>query len=318
MSSASTSKRVHAAERCLADADRLDGATVLVTGASDGIGRETALALGRRGATVLVHGRDETKTADVTDAVDQTDGTGVGPLVADFLDLDAVRELAETAADHAIDVLVNNAGGTFTDGELGPLGVERTIHVNHLAPFVLTNRLLPTLRKSDGPTAADDAGRVVVVASDAHQGATLEVESFSRSTDFDQLDAYRQSKLANLAFTFELARRESNRPNGVSVNATHPGFVPGSALWRDVSLPVRAAIGLFRRVPGPLRPSMLKTEADGAAPAVYLAAAEATADWSGEYVTGCRRTEASAEARDVVNWTRLWSWSADVTGETGG
>jgi NAD(P)-dependent dehydrogenase (short-subunit alcohol dehydrogenase family) len=306
---------VHPAERCLADADRLAGVTVLVTGASDGIGRETALALGRRGASVLVHGRDEAKAAGVVQEVEATDGEGVGPFTADFLDLDAVRALAATAEAHEVDVLVNNAGATFSSGGRSDLGVERTIHVNHLGPFVLTNRLLPRLRESDGPTDADDTGRVVVVASEAHQGAPLDLPSFGRSESYDQLSAYRQSKLANLAFTFELARREAKRERPVPVNATHPGFVPGSALWRDVSLPVRAGIGLARRLPDRLRPSMLKSEADGAAPSVYLAAAETTADWMGEYVTGCHRIEASEAARDRTNWARLWSWSAEVTRE---
>lgn len=302
---------MHAAERCLDDANRLDGVTALVTGASDGIGRETALALGRRGATVLVHGRDQVKARTVVDEVKATDGDGVGPLIADFLDLDAVRALAASAVDHDVDVLVDNAGASFKNGERSSLGVERTMHVNHLGPFVLTNRLLPTLRASEGPTPADDAGRVVVVASEAHQGAPLDIETFGRTRDYDQLDAYERSNAANLAFTFELARRE----DVVAVNATHPGFVPGSALWRDASLPVRLGIGIARRLPERVRPSTVKSVAEGAAPSVYLAAAAETADWSGAYVTGCHRIDASAVARDTENSERLWEWSVEVTGE---
>lgn len=300
---------MHAAERCLSERDRLDGATVMVTGASDGIGQETALAFGRRGARVLVHGRDEAKVNRVVADVDRTDGSAIGVL-GDFLDIDVVKELAETAIDYEIDVLVNNAGATFTEGQRSSLGVERTIHVNHLGPYVLTNHLLPRLRESDGPTGADDAGRVVVVASEAHQGAALDIDSFSTVESYRQFEAYRRSKLANLCFTYELARREDE----VAVNATHPGFVPGSELWRDVSLPVRLGVGLAKKLPAALQPSILNTEADGAAPAVFLGASPETADWDGEYVTDCRRVEASAAARDEENWTALWEWSAEVTG----
>lgn len=335
---------VHPAERCLRDGVSLEGATALVTGASSGIGRETALALGHLGATVLVHGRDEERAGEVVDRLRSTDGGGVGPYLADFTDMDAVHDLADRVADDLdggvagelvdgvaddtddaddgddddngdsdLDVLVNNAGATFGAGRLTDLGIERTFQVNHLAPFVLTNRLLPRLRESDGPQGKG-AGRVVVVASEAHRGGDLDLDAVTDVDRHDGLEAYRRSKLANVMFAAALARREADRRPGVPANACHPGFVPDSLLWRGSSLPVRVATGLISRLPVQLRPDQVRTEAQGAAPAVHLAASPGTAEWAGTYVSECSPRAPSEAAGDEAAQERLWEWSEDVTG----
>lgn len=278
----------------LADAD-LSGRTVLVTGATSGIGRETALALGRLGARVLVHGRNERRGAEVVRAVAES-GADAGFLPADFADLEAVRALAAAVRDRVdgLDVLVNNAGAYFRRGRLTGDGIERTFAVNHVAPFLLTRRLLDAM-------PAD--GRVVVVSSDVHRRGDLDLAAATSVEDYDGFEAYARSKLANLLFAVELAER-TERP----ANACHPGFVPGSAVWRGTPLYVRAATGLLSVLPG-----VGATPAEGAVPPVYLAA-RPDLDASGEYFEATQPAERSPLADDPDARERLWAASADLAG----
>ncbi|PSP43086.1 daunorubicin C-13 ketoreductase, partial [Halobacteriales archaeon QH_6_64_20] len=173
------------------------GQQALVTGSTSGIGRETALALGRLGANVLVHGRDRAAGATVVDELEAV-GANAQFIQADFTDVDAVRDLAATvrSATDELDLLVNNAGGLFRRGRRTPLGIERTFHVNHLAPYLLTAKLLDYL--------APDA-RIVVTSSAAHRGVELDLTRVRRARPYSPLWAYNHSKLANVLFTTELA-----------------------------------------------------------------------------------------------------------------
>lgn len=282
----------------VADAD-LSGKTVLVTGSSDGIGREAALALGRLGARVLVHGRSRSKVdrvvGEITDA-----GGRASAYTADFVDLEAVRGFARAVRDDVdrLDALANNAGTYFRVGRLTDAGVEATMAVNHLAPFLLTHLLAPVIPAG---------GRIVTTASAAHQGADLDLSTLDRVDDYDGFSAYARSKLANVLFTRELARRLDAR----TANCLHPGFVPGSALWRDSPLYVRAVVGVLSALPPALTRRVIDTPATGAANLVYLVAAADVAGVSGEYFADCEPRQPSATARDDDLARRLWTWSEE-------
>ncbi|RJX42708.1 daunorubicin C-13 ketoreductase [Halonotius aquaticus] len=272
------------------------GQTALVTGSTSGIGRETALALGRLGADVMVHGRD----ADAARAVvDDLTAMGVEATfeTADFAAVSAVSSLATAVDDWVddLDILVNNAGGLFRDGRLTDIGVEYTFHVNHLAPYLLTAELLPTL--------ADDA-RIVTTASAAHRGASLDLDAVDSVADYSSFSAYQRSKLANIQFAFELARRLEQSEHGITSNTFHPGAIPGSGFTRFLPGPLSDLASLAGGLP------FVPTPADGAATAVYLAVSPRVASVSGRYFAYCEPTQPSAAARDRAAARQLFERSA--------
>ncbi len=278
----------------VADVD-LSGQSVLVTGSTGGIGRKTALALDRLGARVLIHGRNPEKGEAVAAELD-----GGTFLRADFEDFDAVRGLADAVRERVgtLDTLVHNAGAHFSEGRLAPCGVERTFAVNHLAPFLLTRELRPSL--------ADD-GRVVTVSSTVHRNATLDLNAVESVGDYDGLDAYRRSKLANVLFTRELARRL----DGPTANCLHPGVVPGSGLWRHASLPVSLAVGALAALPDPLLERVADTPVTAAETSVYLAASPDVAGVSGRYFGDCEEKRPAERALDDELAARLWDRSTE-------
>lgn len=276
----------------VADVD-LSGSRVLVTGSTRGIGRETVLALGRMGAEVVVHGRDAEQGAEVVEAV-RGGGGSAHLLVADFEEPSEVLRLVEGVRDlGGLDVLVNNAGAYFTEYRSAWGGVEATFAVNHLAPFLLTQELVPLLERS--------GGRVVDVSSEAHRGSELVLDDVTRRDGYSGWAAYRRSKLANILFTAELVRRL----DGATANVLHPGFVPGSALYREVSLPVRLFMAVAKRLPvGPV-----SSVRQGAVTPLYLAASPEVEGVTGRYFVDCGEREPSAEARDREAQRGLWEWS---------
>lgn len=281
----------------VADVD-LIGTRALVTGSTSGIGRETALALGRLGADVMVHGRDESAGGAVVDEL-----TAMGREAtfhkADFASVDEVRGLAGAVQEWTddLDVLCNNAGGLFRDGRLTDLGVEYTFHVNHLAPYLLTAELLPTV--------ADDA-RVVTTSSGAHRGVELDFESIQSVDSYSGFRAYQRSKLANVLFSTALAHRLDRTDRSISSNAFHPGAIPGSGFSRFLPGPLPRLFAALGRLP------MTTTVAEGAATAVYLAASPRVDDVSGRYFTDCEPEIPSAAARDTTTQRRLWGESAEL------
>lgn len=288
----------------------LAGRTVLVTGATDGIGRETALALGRLGARVLVHGRDRRKADRVLEELEAAGAAGGEAYLADFADLDAVRDLAaDVRADaDGLDALVNNAGGWFTDGRLTDAGVEYTFAVNHLAPFVLTGELLSTLRAAGG----DRPARVITVSSEAHRQGSIELDAVRDVADYSGWAAYCRSKLANVLFTRDLSRRLRAAGAPVTANALHPGVVPGSGFARNAPGPIRALVQGVGRLDRLL--PFVDSPAEAAATSVYLVAARAVADVSGGYFVDCDRRTPAPAARDDAVARRLWEFSAEAAG----
>jgi hypothetical protein len=279
------------------DDSDLTGTTAVVTGSTSGIGRAAALALGRLGADVVVHGRDDGAGRAVVAELERVGVDGYF-FEADFADVNAVRRLADRIRDETdrVDVLVNNAGGLFREGRRTDLGVEYTFHVNHLAPYLLTSELLDHL--------ADDA-RIVTTASEAHRGVTLDLDAVTSVDSYSGWRAYQQSKLANVQFTFELARRLPPESD-VTANALHPGAIPGSGFSRFLPTPIPQAVRLLDGLPG------VTDVDDGAAALVNLAVSDRVTDVSGRYFSKQRPKTPSQAARDAEAQRRLWERSADL------
>jgi len=279
----------------------VDGRVCVVTGASSGIGRAASIGLARLGATVVLvcrdRGRGEAALADVAAAA--TAGQPSLEL-ADLTSLDQVREVAGRLAERdRIDVLVNNAGQVIGSRQLTADGIEHTLALNHLAPFLLTNLLLARLE-------ASAPARVVTVASTAHHGARLDLADLQLERRYLPMLAYANSKLANILFTRELARRL----DGTAVTATclHPGTVH-TRFGQTGSTWLR--LGLM--VAGPF----LRSPESGARTVIYLAASPMVTGQSGGYYVSRKLRQPSAAARDDDLARRLWDASALLSGLTG-
>ena len=229
----------------------------------------------------------------------RTASGGLGAfLAADLSSQNEVRRLADDILrrHQRIDVLVNNAGGMFLRRRLSPDGIEMTFALNHLSGFLLTDLLLPALYRAS-------SGRIVNVASDAHRGVDIDFEDLQGERGYQGWAAYKRSKLANICFTFALARRLAG--STVTANALHPGFVAtdfgarGDRItrigWRLVSL---FAIDVEK----------------GAETPIYLAASADVEGVNGRYFSECRPVEPAAPARDLDVQRKLWDVSAEMTG----
>jgi NAD(P)-dependent dehydrogenase (short-subunit alcohol dehydrogenase family) len=266
------------------------GRVVVVTGASAGIGAAAAVELGRLGATVVPVGRDEQRL----EAVARRAGGSASPQSADFASLAEVRQLADDLLNRheRIDVLVNNAGLVMGSRELTEDGYERTFAVNHLAPLLLTNLLLDRLR-------ASAPARVVTTSSDAHRSGHMDLDDLDGERSWSSWGAYGASKLANVLFTRELARRVADEP--LTANCLHPGVVRTS-LERNMPWPMRIGWTLAK--------PFFASPKRGASTMVYLASSPDAAQFSGDYFVNSRRVNPSLEARDEQIAAELWKASA--------
>ena len=278
----------------------MQGKTVLVTGGTGGIGRATAEALARLGARVGIVGRDRTRAERAAEEIRRAaDREAVDVFVADMSSQAEVRRLAEEvlAAYPRLDVLVNNVGGYWAHRHTTDDGLEHTFALNHLAPFLLTNLLLQRLTTS-GPS------RVVTVSSGAQAMGRIDFDDLQGVARYSGQRAYNQSKLANVLFTYELARRVEG--TGVSANVLHPGVVAtafgqeDSGRWMRLMLPV-------------VRPFM-KTPEQGAATSVHLASSPEVEGVSGRYFAGSRPKRSSRRSYDRDVALQLWDVSAQLTG----
>jgi NAD(P)-dependent dehydrogenase (short-subunit alcohol dehydrogenase family) len=278
----------------------MTGRTVLVTGGTGGIGLATAAGLASLGARVGIVGRDEARAQAAAEGIRATGGE-VDVFAADLSAQREVRRLADQvlAAYPRLDVLVNNVGGYWATRHTTEDGLEHTFAVNHLAPFLLTNLLLDRLR-------ASAPARVVTVSSGAQAMGRVDFDDLQGERDYSGQRAYNQSKLANVLFTYELARRIEG--SGVTANVLHPGVVrtsfgrEDSRGWMKVMLPV-------------VRPFM-KSPERGAETSVYLASSPEVEGVSGQYFAN-RKPKSSARASyDTAVAARLWSVSADLVGIT--
>jgi NAD(P)-dependent dehydrogenase (short-subunit alcohol dehydrogenase family) len=262
--------------------------TVLVTGATDGLGRRVARELAGMGAAVLLHGRSpERLEAALEELRRETCSEKLGSYLADLSSLGEVRGLAERIlSEHdRLDVLVNNAGIISRERQESGDGIELTFAVNHLSHFLLTSLLLPLLRESA-------PARVVNVASAGQSPVDFGDPMLERG--YDAMGAYTRSKLAQVAFAFELAERLSG--TGVTVNALHPASLMGTKM-------VRATFGYT-----------MSTVEEGAEAVVRLAASPQLEGVTGRYFDGTREARANRQAYDLQARRRLWALSEELCG----
>ena len=277
------------------------GRTVLVTGATSGIGRATALGLARMGAHLAITGRDNVRTEDAAREIRAAGGGQVDLFTADLYSQSEVRRLAKEVLQSLsrIDVLINNVGGYWNTRHATVDGLERTFALNHLAPFLLTNLLLDKLKQSA-------PARVVTVSSNAHTQGQIDFEDLQGTASYSGARAYSQSKLANVLFSYELARRL--RGTSVTANALHPGVVSTSFGVEDPASVQRVFIPFLRL--------FMKTPAQGAATPIHLACAPELEHVTGRYFANSKPTRSSKPSYDEAAATRLWQVSGDLVGLT--
>ncbi len=277
------------------------GRTVLVTGGTAGIGRATALGLANMGARLAITGRDRGRTEGAAREIRAAGGGQVDVFVADLSSQSEVRRLADEVLQglSRIDVLVNNVGGYWNTRHVTADGLERTFALNHLAPFLLTSLLLDRLKRSA-------PARVVTVSSHVHARGRMDFADLQGERSYSGARAYSQSKLANVLFTYELARRlQATR---VTANALHPGVVRTSFGAEDPG-------GVQRLVTPFMRPFM-KAPAQGAATSIHLASAPDLEQVTGRYFANSKPRKSSQGSYDAAAAARLWQVSADLAGLT--
>jgi NAD(P)-dependent dehydrogenase (short-subunit alcohol dehydrogenase family) len=266
---------------------------VVLTGATRGIGRAAAIELARRGAEVAVVGRDEARVGAVAAEAREAGDAAVREHVADLTLMAEVRQLADELQEtyEHIDVLANNAGALFASREATEEGFERTFALNHLAPFLLTNLLRERLR----------GGRVVTTASDAHRSGRLDLDDLQSESSYSAMRVYGTTKLCNILFTRELARRAPE----LHANCFHPGTVrTGFGKNED---------GIWKILVTIAAPFMRSPER-GARSLVWLALSEEGGELDGEYVEDERVTAPSRLAQDDDLARALWERSAALVG----
>ena len=268
----------------------MENKVILITGSTDGIGKQAALEFARKGATVLIHGRNPSLGKTVLSEIRKaSQNDNVFLYIADFASLKQVRQLADDilGKNAELDILVNNAGVYTPRRQLTEDGFEVTFAVNHLAPFLLTNLLLDLLRKS-APS------RIINVSSMAHQGARIDLNDLNSTERFDAYDAYSKSKLANLLFTFALADRLNG--SSVTVNALHPGVIATKML--------RAGFGSMGGRP----------VEDGAARIAYLVNTPGSESITGKYFVNDKEQASSSQSRDLKLQNQFWAISEKMVG----
>ena len=272
----------------------------LVTGATDGIGRVTALKLAQTGAKIILVGRNAAKGERVIAEIKRVSGNAeIEFELADLSSQQDIRALAKRLDDRLphLDVLVNNVGAWFDRRAMSPDGIEMTFALNHLGYFILTGLLLETLTRAP-------AARIVNVSSMAHRGRQIDFNDPQGAANYSGWRAYQASKLANILFTYHLAEKLADR--GVSVNCLHPGFVAskfahnngGWLKWMMIIVQQLVAIN----------------EEKGARTSAYLAMAPEVAGVSGKYFVKSRVTESAAVSHDSDVQARLWRLSEELTG----
>ena len=278
------------------------GQTVLVTGGTSGIGQATAADLAAMGARVGITGRDIARArAAAADVAAAYGNPAVDPFAADMSSQAEVRRLADQvlAAYPRLDVLVNNVGGFWATRRLTADGLERTFAVNHLAPFLLTGLLLDRL-------TASAPARIVTVSSSAHATGKINFGDLKGEHRYSGQQAYSQSKLANMLFTYELARRLDG--TGVTATVLHPGVVRTGFAAEDPPPTWKAFLLLIRL--------FLKTPQKGAATSIYLSSSPEVEGVTGTYFVGRKPKASSPASRDTAAAARLWQISIDLVART--
>ena len=286
----------------MADAPLMAGKSVLVTGATGGIGKATATGLAALGARVGITGRDQARTEAAAAGIRATPGSpAVDVFAADMSVQAGVRRLAAQVLDTypRLDVLVNNVGGFWAHRHVTADGLEHTFALNHLAPFLLTSLLLDRL-------TASAPARILTVSSGAHARGRIDFDDLQGERNYSGQRAYSQSKLANVMFTYELARRLEG--TGVTATVLHPGVVRTSFGAEDQAAYLAVMIRAARL--------FMKTPAQGADTPVYLASSPEVEGITGRYFAHLTPQASSRASDDTAAAARLWQASADLAGMT--
>ena len=279
----------------------MQGKTVLITGATDGIGKETACRLAEKGARVVIVGRSRDKgAAAVAELKARTRNEAIDFLQADLSVQQEVRRIAAavTALVPRLDVLINNAGAIVFGRQETDDGLERTFALNHLNYFLLTNELMELLK-------ASAPARIVNVASIAHRRAVLDFEDLQLNRGYSAWKAYSRSKLANVMFTYELARRLEE--TGVTANCLHPGFVR-SHFGQNNNLFARFGVSLAMRFGNAI------SVEQGARTSIHLASSPEVDGTTGFYFDECQPVKSNRYSYDAAAQKRLWDISAEMVG----
>lgn len=279
--------------------DAMKGKVCLVTGATSGIGEVTARELARLGAEVIIVGRSLEHCEATLSRIRNETGVTLGdPLIADLSSQAEIRRLAGQIRERCprLDVLVNNAGAMFLKRRESVDGIEMTLALNHLSYFLLTKLLLPLI-------TASAPARIVNVASDAHRGGKIAFDDLQGRNRYSGWRAYQQSKLANIVFTYELARRlEGSR---VTANTLHPGFVRTN-FFQDWG----GWIGLVTKAGASL---LALTPEQGAQTSIYLASSPEVEGVTGQYFVKQKPAQSIPQSHDRSAAQRLWEISEEMT-----
>jgi NAD(P)-dependent dehydrogenase (short-subunit alcohol dehydrogenase family) len=273
----------------------MHGKTVVITGATSGIGEVAAIRLAEQGARIVHVARDAGR-AEATQAALRRANPAAGHAVhlADLSRLSEMKRVAReiAAAEPRIDVLIDNAGALFNKRQVTADGLEKTFALNHMAYFVVTNLLLANIA---------DGGRIVVTASNAHRGAVLDFSDLQSERGYSGFSVYSRSKLMNILFTRALARRLSR---GITANALHPGFV--ATRFGDQSGGMLSGVIRLIKPVGAIAPE------EGARTIIYLVSSPEVAGVSGEYFYECKPQTPTVHALNDADGERLWRVSEEI------
>jgi len=283
---------------------KLDGKVVVITGANTGIGKETAKDISKRGARVIILCRNVDKAKAAAEEIAKETGGTVDVEKLDLSSLKSVRECAKNLLEkeEKIDILVNNAGVMACPKTLTEDGLEMQIGTNHFGHFLLTELLLPLVKKS---AESGFHPRIVIVSSLAHENGQMNWEDINWEKSYDEWKAYSQSKLANVLHGVELAKRLEN--TGISVYSLHPGVI-------DTELGRHMQEKWYFRMIYPVMRVFIKTPLQGAQTQLFCCLEESIVDHSGRYYSDCKEKQAARQARSEDDAKKLWEISEKLVG----
>jgi len=274
---------------------RLDNKIAIVTGANSGMGMATVEALSDEGATVIMLCRNKNRGQEAFDKLMMVPGRKIELLLCDLGDFSSIYAFVNAIKEkhERIDILVNNAGFISLDRQVTKEGFERQFGINHLGHFLLTTQLVDLM---------NPGARIVNVASGAHKVGKIHFEDINLEKSYNVIKAYSQSKLANVLFTRELARRLKDR--GITVNCCHPGAVA-------TNIGIDRNTGFGKTITSILKP-FFQTPAEGARTAIFLATDGSVKDISGEYFYKCKIAASSKRSKDMELAKRLYAYSEEL------
>lgn len=274
------------------DMSTLNGKIAIVTGANSGMGMATTAALADMGATVIMLCRNEKRGKEAFDKLMEKSERKLDLMLCDLGDFSSIKDFTDTFRGKykSLDILVNNAGFISLDRQITKDGLERQFGVNHIGHFLLTMRLVDLFLSG---------GRIVNVASGAHKTGKIHFDDINLTKHFNVIKAYSQSKLANVLFTRELAKRLKSK--GITVNCCHPGAVA-------TNIGISRETGFGKRITGMLKP-FFQTPEQGASTAIYLATSKEVSDITGEYFYKCKVAKSSKRSKDMELAKRLFEFS---------